>query len=86
MNGSETCDDGVYGDGDGCSILCQVEAYSTCPTPPASGKCTVCGDGVVNGTEACDDGDVLDTNGCNSTCKVTANSVCPIPPLAGPCS
>ncbi|MCC6766611.1 MAG: DUF4215 domain-containing protein [Deltaproteobacteria bacterium] len=53
--GTEACDDGNIGDGDGCDANCTV---------------TGCGNGVVTTGEACDDGNLAVGDGCSPTCTI----------------
>jgi large repetitive protein len=66
---TETCDDQVNADGDGCSPTCQVEAGWLCTGEP-SACVTVCGDNVIAGAEECDDNNVVNTDGCTNQCVV----------------
>ena len=53
----ETCDDGNFFDGDGCSSTCQVEAGFQCVGEPS--VCSpICGDGMIVGGEVCDGNDL----------------------------
>ncbi|HEY2404602.1 MAG TPA: DUF4215 domain-containing protein [Polyangiaceae bacterium] len=78
---NEVCDDGNSIPGDGCSGVCQVEKYFTCP--PMGGPCTstiICGDGVVGAGEACDDGNKLAGDGCAADCRsVEKGYACLVP-------
>ena len=78
---SEQCDDGNSIPGDGCSGICKIEAYYTCPTPGQPCVSTiVCGDGVVGPGEACDDGNQKSGDGCSATCNlVEPGYVCRTP-------
>jgi len=53
IDGGETCDDGNFTNGDGCSEQCTLE----------------CGNGIVEGNEACDDGNLIDTDDCTAACQ-----------------
>ncbi len=78
IEGSEECDDGNTTSGDGCSAICTVEPWYTCPT--AGKPCVytaVCGDGKVQGNEQCDDGNTTSGDGCSSTCQVEPGWQCP---------
>ena len=46
-NGNEQCDDGNIADGDGCSVICQIEQLPSSP---------VCGNNIIETNEVCDDG------------------------------
>ena len=82
---SETCDDGNALPGDGCTGVCTVEPYFSCP--PQGGKCTStlrCGDGMRSPGEACDDGNTTDGDGCAHDCQsVDPGYYCPTPGM--PC-
>lgn len=54
----ETCDDGNYAGGDGCSASCLIEV-----TP-------VCGNGAVEQGEQCDDGNTTNGDGCSFQCLI----------------
>lgn len=54
VEAGETCDDGNFLGGDGCSASCQPES--------------VCGNGVVELGETCDDGNTWSGDGCSSVC------------------
>jgi len=77
----EECDDGNSVSGDGCSGVCKVEPYYTCPT--AAQPCVttiVCGDGKVGPGEACDDGNHTAGDGCAADCRsVEKGYACPTP-------
>ncbi len=65
MNEGESCDDGNFTNGDGCTDSCTVEPGYACD----GGACaTVCGDGLVAGGEQCDDHNTDDGDGCSSSC------------------
>jgi len=66
----EACDDGNSTPGDGCSGICKVEPYYTCPTEGMPCVSTiVCGDGVIGTGEACDDGNKVAKDGCAADCR-----------------
>ncbi|HEX2672458.1 MAG TPA: DUF4215 domain-containing protein, partial [Polyangiaceae bacterium] len=66
----EACDDGNSTPGDGCSGICKVEPFSTCPTEGQPCISTiVCGDGVIGSGEACDDGNKTAKDGCAADCR-----------------
>ena len=66
----ETCDDGNSTPGDGCSGICKVEPYSSCPTEGMPCISTiVCGDGMIGAGEACDDGNKTAKDGCSADCR-----------------
>src|SRR5450631_2851176 len=81
----EECDDGNSISGDGCSGVCKIEPYYTCPT--AGQPCVttiVCGDGKVGPGEACDDGNQIGADGCAADCRsVEKGYACPTPGM--PC-
>ncbi len=78
VEGSEECDDGNTKSGDGCSAICTVEPWYTCPMPDKPCVYTpVCGDGKVQGNEQCDDGNTTSGDGCSSTCQVEPGWQCP---------
>lgn len=52
----ETCDDGNFTNGDGCSATCQSEPI-------------VCGNSKIETGEECDDGNTANGDGCSSVCK-----------------
>jgi len=55
----EACDDRNRSNGDGCSVLCQVEDGWTCTGIPSF--CSpVCGDGILAASELCDAGNLRD--------------------------
>ena len=67
---SEECDDGNSLPGDGCSGICLLEPYYTCPTAGQPCVSTIlCGDGKVGPGEACDDGNTQDGDGCAAKCN-----------------
>lgn len=76
VDAGESCDDGNVVSSDGCDSTCQIEAFSTCPTPPTGGPCTVCGEGIWDGGETCDDGNNLANDGCSPTCTIEPFSSC----------
>ncbi|HYQ25999.1 MAG TPA: DUF4215 domain-containing protein [Polyangiaceae bacterium] len=66
----EVCDDGNSTPGDGCSGICKVEPYYTCPSEGMPCTSTiVCGDGVIGAGEACDDGNKTAKDGCSADCR-----------------
>jgi len=66
----EVCDDGNSIPGDGCSGICKIEPYYTCPTEGMPCVTTiVCGDGVIGAGEACDDGNKTAKDGCAADCR-----------------
>jgi len=66
----EACDDGNSTPGDGCSGICKVELYSSCPTEGQPCISTiVCGDGVIGAGEACDDANKVAKDGCAADCR-----------------
>jgi cysteine-rich repeat protein len=68
VEAEEACDDGNFVGGDGCTVLCTVEAGYTCPE---GGLCTpVCGDTRILAPETCDDGNVEAGDGCSPTCAI----------------
>jgi cysteine-rich repeat protein len=78
----EDCDDGNLLNGDGCSLLCQVETGFVCPVGQTCSvcidepSCARCGDGFAAVGEACDDGNLLDADGCSKDCQTETNSSC----------
>jgi len=84
----EGCDDGNVVNGDGCSSVCSIEAFSTCNTTVSPNNCDVCGNTKVKGLEICDDGIRADGIGCTADCtgvlptyvctagSTTTNSIC----------
>lgn len=70
------CNDGNYGNGDGCNYYCLEEAGYTCTWDSNTNLhvCTdVCGDGTyVGGTPAisCDDSNTVPGDGCDENCNV----------------
>jgi fibro-slime domain-containing protein len=71
---NEECDDGNSLPGDGCSGVCKVEPFHTCPNEGA--PCIsqiVCGDGILGPGEACDDGNTAPGDGCASKCNLVEN-------------
>jgi fibro-slime domain-containing protein len=81
---SEQCDDGNSLPGDGCSGICKIEPYYTCPTEGMPCVTTiVCGDGVVGPGEACDDGNMAAGDGCAADCRsVEKGYACHTPGMA----
>ena len=70
LDTGEGCDDHNRASGDGCTVLCQVEADWVCPT--VGTLCTlraVCGDGVLASREVCDDGNTASGDGCSADCQ-----------------
>ena len=68
---NEECDDGNSLPGDGCSGICKVEPFHTCPNEGA--PCLsqiVCGNGVLEPGEACDDGNAVAGDGCAAKCNL----------------
>lgn len=65
VEGTEECDDGNRGAGDGCSS-CQMENIAP----------DVCGDGIVGQTEGCDDMNTTADDGCSGTCSVESGYTC----------
>jgi cysteine-rich repeat protein len=77
----ETCDDGNFSAGDGCSPMCQGEANWICLTPgqPCT-KTSRCGDGVVTSDETCDDDNNVGGDGCSADCQtIEAGWQCRVP-------
>lgn len=67
VQSDETCDDGNAVGGDGCDVMCSIEAGYECPN--ADAPCfTACGDGVIAGQEECDDGNEMAGDGCGENC------------------
>ncbi len=64
VTGTEECDDGNNGDGDGCSATCQVEPGWICEGDPSVCQSS-CGNGVLDQGEDCD-GDDLGPASCAS--------------------
>jgi cysteine-rich repeat protein len=67
VTGSETCDDGNTGGGDGCSAGCLAEPGWACQGEP-SACAVVCGDGIRLPQEVCDDGNTVGADGCSPVC------------------
>ncbi len=72
----EACDDGNFGNGDGCSGSCTVESGYTCSGSMPSVCSTTCGDGIVAGSEGCDDSGTTNGDGCSATCTVESGYHC----------
>jgi cysteine-rich repeat protein len=71
----ETCDDGNFGDLDGCASECNVEGGWVCTGEPS--VCTLlCGNGTIDLGETCDDGDATGGDGCSSLCLVETGFSC----------
>jgi cysteine-rich repeat protein len=71
VTSSEACDDRNAADGDGCSVLCQIEDGWACAGQPSI--CSpICGDGKVRGSEKCDLGSENGQpgSGCTSDCRL----------------
>jgi fibro-slime domain-containing protein len=67
---NEACDDGNSLPGDGCSGICKLEPYYTCPTEGMPCVTTiVCGDGLIGPGEACDDSNKVAGDGCAADCR-----------------
>lgn len=67
IENGETCDDGNFVDGDGCSSTCTFEEVAS----------SACGDGIIGGTEeACDDGNLVDGDGCSGSCEIEQGYEC----------
>jgi len=68
---NEECDDGNSVPGDGCSGVCKVELYYTCPEEgkPCISQ-IVCGDGMLGPGELCDDGNTTSGDGCSAKCNL----------------
>ena len=71
----ETCDDGNFASGDGCSSACLVETGYDCGTGTPSPCVTVCGDNIVVGTEECDHG-AGGSPSCTSSCTAVTGVSC----------
>lgn len=66
FEGAEACDDGNLTDGDGCSVICQVEDCYTCGGTPS--VCTPVGGGSCDDGESCTVSDVCAGDGsCSGT-------------------
>jgi cysteine-rich repeat protein len=50
----ESCDDGNFVNGDGCTVACAA---------------AICGNGIVEGSEQCDDGNATNGDGCSAVCQ-----------------
>lgn len=74
------CDDGnVNSNGDGCTILCNVEKGWICTggTATQPDTCTeICGDGNDYFSYPCDDGNLVDGDGCDSNCQIETGWTC----------
>jgi fibro-slime domain-containing protein len=68
---NEECDDGNSLPGDGCSGVCKVEPFHTCPAEgqPCLSQ-IVCGDGMLGPGEACDDHNSVSGDGCSAKCNL----------------
>ena len=76
---SETCDDGNFLSGDGCSSDCQREHGWECSKSPCADGETpteVCDNGLISSGEGCDDGNNIDGDGCSSICAVECGFDC----------
>lgn len=65
--------------GDGCSVLCRIEASFECPyNVPGDisfcSKTASCGNNRIEADEECDDGNRRNSDGCDSTCKIERES------------
>lgn len=81
---TESCDDGNFAKGDGCSDACLIETGYACSKPlDAQGApitsmpdiCKpICGDGLVKGNEECDDNNSVNNDVCNNTCSLVCGN------------
>jgi fibro-slime domain-containing protein len=68
---NEECDDGNSLPGDGCSGVCKVEPYHSCPTEGQPCLSEIkCGDGILGPGEACDDANEVSGDGCSAKCNL----------------
>ncbi len=75
---SESCDDGDWRAGDGCSASCQIEPGFACET--AGSACVrTCGDALRGDDEECDDGNLVADDGCSPTCRLEPGFICATP-------
>lgn len=76
---SESCDDGNFIDGDGCT-LCVIDSKWDCTGGEGQlstcFRVFVCGDGVRENLEECDDGNSASGDGCNSVCRIEGGFDC----------
>jgi fibro-slime domain-containing protein len=80
----EDCDDGNSIPGDGCSGVCKVEPYHSCPVEgmPCISE-IVCGDGMIGPGEACDDKNTVSGDGCSAKCNLVEKGFnCRVPGVA----
>ncbi|CAI2381489.1 unnamed protein product [Moneuplotes crassus] len=75
------CDDGSYGDGDGCNSTCEVETGWECTLGDSSTSSSCsdkCGDGkvMISSSLYCDDGNNDSGDGCSDTCQIESGWTC----------
>jgi len=71
----ETCDDGNFHNGDGCSDHCSVESGFECAGEPSDCR-SICGNGAIDAAESCDDGDLVEADGCSPDCTIERGWIC----------
>ena len=76
ITNDESCDDGNYADGDGCSATCQKEPGFYCPTPGQPCEPFKCGNKTIDPGETCDDGNRVDGDGCSAACQTEPGYIC----------
>jgi fibulin 1/2 len=74
VDAGETCDDGGFGNGDGCSSTCSIESGYTCSgTPSVCTDIDECTAGTANCTQVCINTPGAFTCACNSGYTLDAN-------------
>ena len=76
ITNDESCDDGNYADGDGCSATCQKEPGFYCPTVGQPCEPFKCGNKAIDSGETCDDGNRVDGDGCSAACQTELGWIC----------
>lgn len=71
----ESCDDGNFTNGDGCTATCSVQIGYSCAGSPSVCS-SICGDGLVTSSESCDDGNNVGGDGCTASCSVESGFNC----------
>ncbi len=74
----ETCDDGNFFDGDGCSRQCTVEYMWNCTQKEdQQSLCSpiICGNGKLDANEECDDLNSIEKDGCTN-CQIDVGYKC----------